>query len=69
MIVMCFLYTFIISALEWEVFCVLSLNVQVVWWDSGGEANDINEDFAVKRRVYWFTASVISALQEMCVLE
>jgi len=47
MIVMYFPYTFIISVLEWEVFCVLSLNVQVVWWDTGGEANGINEDFAV----------------------
>jgi hypothetical protein len=35
------------SALEWEVFCVLSLNVQVVWWGTVGEAKGVNEDFAV----------------------
>jgi hypothetical protein len=69
MIVMYVPYTFIISALEWEVFCVLSLNVQVVWWDTGGEANGTNEDSAVSGRIYWFTVSVISALQEICVLE
>ena len=44
---MYFPYTFIINALEWEVFCVLSLNVKVVWWGTVGEAKGINEDFAV----------------------
>jgi len=62
MIVMYFPYDFIISALELEVFCFVAEC-------SGGQANGINEDFAVQGRIYLFTVPVISALQEMCVLE